>query len=116
MVVQTVGSRVRISISDPWDFVAANGSWATGRIVGLRDESAGRPPELRIGLDAPLRQEHLAASEVFARPRYRNETFERFSLGEEVTCGFSNFSDEDWGRQVPEVRMAFIGGLRLEPR
>jgi hypothetical protein len=63
MIVPPDGLRVRISISDPWDFFTENGPLATGRIVSFRDESADHSPEFRIELDAPLRRKQLLASE-----------------------------------------------------
>jgi hypothetical protein len=113
MIVPPDGLRVRISISDPWDFFTENGPLATGRIVSFRDESADHSPEFRIELDPPLRRKQLLASEVFARLRHRNTTIERFLSGEEVGCNFSNVSEEDWGQVAPEARMGFTAGLRL---
>jgi hypothetical protein len=62
MIVPPDGLRVRISISDPWDFFTENGPLATGRIVSFGDRHS---PEFRIELDAPLREKLLVVSEVF---------------------------------------------------
>jgi hypothetical protein len=81
MTVPPVGLRVRISISDPWDFYSENGPFATGRIVSVRDEAAGRS-EFKIELDAPLREKQLVANEVFVRLRLVDTPAERFLSGE----------------------------------
>ncbi|SDS88846.1 hypothetical protein [Bradyrhizobium canariense] len=114
MMVPPDGLKVRISISDPWDFYTENGSVATGRIVGVSEGTSCLRPEFKIELDAPLKQKELAAKEVFARLRHRNDTIDLLSSGERVSCNFSNCPDEEWGRRQPEARMGFIGSLQLE--
>ena len=104
---------VRISISDPWDFVTENGSFAAGKTVGFSEESDGSP-QFRIEIAKPLTQGDLVVSELFARLLHLNDTIERFSSGEEVACNFSNVSGEDWEQRVPDAKMGFIGGLKLE--
>jgi len=114
MIVSPDGLRVRVSISDPWDFYAENGPLAKGMIVSVRDESPGHRPEFRIELEKPLKQKRLAANQVFASPRHGDYTMERFLSGEELAFGFSNCSREDWGQRSPEERLDFVGGLQLE--
>jgi hypothetical protein len=114
MIVPRDGLRVRISISDPWEFYTENGPEAAGRIVGVSEGASGRGPELKIELDAPLKQKELAAQAVFARLRHRGDTIGLLCSGECVPCNFSNCSDEEWGRCQPEAQMGFIGSLQLE--
>lgn len=115
MTVSPDGLRVRVSISDPWDFYAENGPVAKGTIVSVRNESPGHRPEFRIELEQPLKHKHLTASQVFSSPRHGDYTMDRFLSGEELAFGFSNGSREDCGQRGPEERIDFIGGLRLEP-
>src|ERR1700754_1081254 len=113
MMLPPDGLSVRISISDPWDFVTENGAFAPGRIVGFSDKFDGSP-QFRIEIAKPLTQGDMAASELFARLRHLNDTIERFASGEEVTCNFSHVSGEDWEQCVPDAKIRFIGGLKLE--
>jgi hypothetical protein len=101
--------RVRISISDPWDFYSENGPFALGHIVDLNDDPMR--PEFIVELDAPLRSGSLQASEVYARFRSSDGSIERLLAGELVGCNFSNV--RDWKKHAPEVRMGFIGGMQL---
>jgi hypothetical protein len=80
MIVSPDGLRVRVSISDPWDFYTENGPLTKGTIVSVRDESPGHRPEFRIELEKPLKQKRLAASQVFASPRHGDYTMERFVI------------------------------------
>jgi len=113
MILPPDGLKVRISITDPWDFVTENGSFIAGRIVGFSDRSDGSP-QFRIEIARPLTQGELAVSEMFARLRHVNDTIERFSSGEEVSCNFSNVLGEDWEQQAANAQIGFIGGLKLE--
>jgi hypothetical protein len=113
VIVPVNGLKVLISISDPWDFVTENGSVARGVVIGFTNGAGRRAAELKIQLDAPLREGLLVANEVFARLRYLNETFAIFLSRKMLTCGFSNVSGDDWERQSPETRIAFLGTLLL---
>ena len=110
------GLRVRISISDPWDFYTENGPLVTGKVVSLGRSSVDDYAELRIHLDTPLKEKRLVANEVFARFRHANKTVEHLSSGESVSCNFSNLPEDDWKLAAPDARMGFIGGLQLQPR
>jgi hypothetical protein len=114
MMVLPVGLKVRISISEPWDFYTENGPAVTGTIIGLTEVTSDLRPELKIELVAPLKQKELAAKEVFARLRHRGDTIDLLCSGECVPCNFSNCPDEESGRRQPAARMGFIGSLQLE--
>jgi hypothetical protein len=111
-IIPPEGLRARISISDPWEFYSENGPVARGRIASLSEKSTR--PEFRIELDAPVRSKHLQAREVYARFRHSDGSIERLLTGEQVSCNFSNFSEQDYKKQAPESRMGFIGALRLD--
>ena|SRR5581483_7965409 len=103
--------RVRISISDPWDFYSENGPLALGRIVNINDGSMNL--EFRVELDAPLRSGLVQTGGVYARFRHSDGSIERLLSGEAVGCNFFNFPGQDWEKQTSEARIAFIGAMQL---
>jgi hypothetical protein len=102
--MEIIGRRVRIVISDPWDFVTENGSYRTGTI----DAGAGK--RLAIRLDDPVVDPLGPVTTVVASPRFVGTAIADLLTG--LPLPFNFWSEE--GVVPPATwRAGFIGDLRL---
>ena len=103
---EIVGRRVRIVISDPWDFVTENGSYRAGTI------EAGAGKRVAIRLDDPVFDPSGPITTVVASPRFVGTAIADLLSG--LPLAFNFWSEE--GVVAPATwRAGFIGELRLLP-
>lgn len=103
--------RVRISVSDPWEFQFHHPSVLYGEIVDGKQTDTARP-FLTVKLDQPLTTENSAFPNIFARPRHQGKDLAELAAGENVPFNFSTTTDGDV-RLAGETELAFIGAMQL---
>lgn len=104
--------RVRISVSDPWEFQFHHPSVLYGEIVDGKQTDTARP-FLTVKLDQPLTTENSAFPNIFARPRHQGKDLAELAAGENVPFNFSTATDGGDLRLAGKNGLAFIGAMQL---
>jgi hypothetical protein len=106
-----VQRRVAIVISDPWDFVSANGAEFLGTTVEDREQ------ELVLELDQAISCSGNQPSAVLlSRPRHTGVDMQALAVGAEVACNLVAISAEAppaWS--ASNVLCVLVGSLRFDP-
>ena len=109
-----VGTRVKLMVSDPWEFGTEVGSGPFYGVVERTKES-----DLLLSLEKPIRFRTVGCSHMLASPRHVGTGFDRLITGTQVPAslvlitkavaeGPDPFSPERWTRGA-----GLIGSIRL---
>lgn len=103
-------SRVKITISDPWQLGEALG-WRpmVGNVVRLEANAATN--DALIELDTVVDQRAFPTRFVVATPRHIGESIEAIERGTVVTCSFTGISEEQAFSGYPLDLGSWRGGM-----
>lgn len=110
MALNLLQKRVRISVSDPWEFQSHHPSVLFGEVVDIDRADTSRPI-LIVKLDQPLTAGNLAFPDIFALSRHKGKDLTELAAGEKVPFNFSTATDN--GFPTDATGLAFIGAMQL---
>jgi hypothetical protein len=110
-----IGSRVMISISDPWDFASENNQPIPGTI---REFSIEPRPVFLVHLGQPVRQGNISLRDILAIVRHKGVDPSALTGGQEIPCSCSGVPDGYRLSQYtihgdPTGPLNFLGGMKL---
>jgi hypothetical protein len=102
------GLPIKLTVSDPWDFVTENGAEFTGKIIEDREQ------QLTLELDRAVSSAGRSSKFVIARPRHGGVDIEALAVGAEVACNLTVIVDPGSIPLSPaNVIISFVGSVRL---
>ena len=108
------GRKVHLVVSDPWDFVTANGS---GPFEATVRELGGEPPgpcrTILFELAVPVPYEGSEYRILSASARYRGSSFEQLATGKSVACNVYGLKGNLSDAEGPSHPSKWRGGLSL---
>ena len=109
------GIKVQIMISDPWDFVADNGSGPhIATIIGVHvDSTTNQVVSILVKLEQAVAYEEYCYQYFVAKPRYENHHFDVLMSNQGLVCGLTGISEEKAFSLNPFELSPWRGGLGL---